>query len=58
MLVENHTFHYENEVFQSTISLGVVTTAGDEAVTPQELIGEADATLYQAKREGSKRVVA
>jgi diguanylate cyclase (GGDEF)-like protein len=57
-MVENHTFHYEKEVFKVTVSLGVVTTSGNEALTPQELIRQADAKLYQAKREGSNRVVA
>jgi len=57
-LVENHSFRYESEVFKLTISLGVVTTSGNEPLTPEELIRSADAKLYQAKREGSNRVVA
>src|SRR5262249_47987967 len=57
-LVESHSFRYETEVFTVTISLGVVSTSGDELLTPQELIRRADEKLYQAKREGSNRVVA
>jgi diguanylate cyclase (GGDEF)-like protein len=57
-LVENHPFEYEGHTYQVTISVGVVATTGEEALTPHELIGKADAKLYQAKREGANRVVA
>ncbi len=57
-LVEGHHFQYEGRSFQITISLGVVTTRGDESLTPAELIRQADERLYQAKRAGRNRVVA
>jgi diguanylate cyclase (GGDEF)-like protein len=56
-LVERHSFRYENEIFKITISLGVVTASGSDAITPRDLIQEADAKLYQAKRAGTNRVV-
>jgi diguanylate cyclase (GGDEF)-like protein len=57
-LVENHAFRYEDKSYRVTVSLGVATTTGDEALTPSELIRRADDRLYQAKREGRNRVVA
>jgi diguanylate cyclase (GGDEF)-like protein len=57
-LVESHSFRYEKEVFNLTISLGVVTTSGNEPLSPEELIRQADSNLYKAKRAGSNRVVA
>ncbi len=56
-LIEQHTFQYEAKSYKITISLGVATTSGDESLTPNELIRQADAKLYQAKREGRNRVV-
>jgi diguanylate cyclase (GGDEF)-like protein len=41
-----------------TISVGVATTNGDAALTPNDLIRLADEHLYQAKHEGRNRVVA
>jgi diguanylate cyclase (GGDEF)-like protein len=56
--VEAHEFSYDGETFHITISLGVARTEGNEAsLTPNDLIREADARLYQAKREGRNRVV-
>jgi two-component system, cell cycle response regulator len=57
-LVANHPFQYEGKSYRVTISLGVATTSGDAALTPAELIRQADDRLYQAKREGRNRVVA
>ncbi len=57
-LVVNHTFQYEDKRFKVTISLGVVSTEGDETLTPNDLIRQVDDKLYQAKREGRNRVVA
>jgi diguanylate cyclase (GGDEF)-like protein len=57
-LVEAHKFQYENKTYPVTVSLGVATTAGDESMTPHELIRQADDKLYQAKNSGRNRVVA
>jgi diguanylate cyclase (GGDEF)-like protein len=56
-LVEQHHFEYEGKSFPVTISVGVATTIGDEALTPSELIRQADEKLYKAKDAGRNRVV-
>lgn len=56
-LVERHAFHFEGKNFPVTVSLGVVTTDGDMAMTPTELIRLSDENLYQAKNTGRNRVV-
>jgi diguanylate cyclase (GGDEF)-like protein len=58
VLVESQRFQYENKVYPVTVSLGVATTAGDESMTPHELIRLADEKLYEAKNAGRNRVVA
>ncbi len=57
-LAEWYDFHYEDWHYKITISLGLVSTEGDESLTPNDLIKQADEKLYQAKREGGNRVVA
>ena len=56
-LVEKHHFLYEGKSFPVTISVGVATTNGDETLTPNELIRQADEKLYQAKNLGRNKVV-
>jgi diguanylate cyclase (GGDEF)-like protein len=57
-IVENHSFQFEGRSFRITISLGVATTSGDEAMTPADLLRQADMNLHSAKRGGRNRVVA
>jgi diguanylate cyclase (GGDEF)-like protein len=56
--VLNHAFSFERRRHQVTVSLGVASTSGDEAILPQELIRQADERLYKAKRQGRNCVVA
>jgi diguanylate cyclase (GGDEF)-like protein len=55
--VASESFEYEGNKFRLTISLGVAATVGDDSMTPEELIRQADERLYQAKRDGRNRVV-
>lgn len=57
-LVEMKAFEYEERPYRLTISLGVTSTAGEELLTPSELIRRADVKLYQAKRQNRNRVMA
>ena len=57
-LVEAQPFAYEERNYSLTISIGVATTTGEEALTPAELLRQADDRLYQAKRDGRNRVAA
>src|SRR5262245_39550756 len=56
-LVAEQPFQYEGKGFEVTVSLGVATTAGEEALTPTQLIRQADEKLYQAKNDGRNRVM-
>jgi two-component system, cell cycle response regulator len=56
--VEQHCFQYEGKAFPVTVSVGVAATTGEEPLTPNELINQADEMLFQAKREGRNRVEA
>jgi two-component system cell cycle response regulator len=57
-LVEAKPFQYEGRSYPITISCGVATTDGSEALTPAELLRRADELLYRAKRGGRNRVAA
>jgi diguanylate cyclase (GGDEF)-like protein len=57
-LVEVQPFQFEDKQFSLTVSVGVTATEGDESLTPQELLRQADERLYQAKSEGRNRVMA
>src|SRR5262249_54516077 len=41
-VVAAHSFTYEGKPFLLTVSIGVAATVGDETMTPQELIRQAD----------------
>lgn len=53
--VANHTFILDNGPLYITASLGVVQARLEGAATPQEILREADANLYSAKRNGRNR---
>jgi diguanylate cyclase (GGDEF)-like protein len=57
-IVESHVFQFEGKSFHVTISLGLASTTGDDALTPTELLRQADDKLYEAKRSGRNRVIA
>jgi diguanylate cyclase (GGDEF)-like protein len=55
--IENYPFRFDGHAVRVTISLGVVTTVGDERLAPVDLIRLADERLYRAKDLGRNRVV-
>jgi diguanylate cyclase (GGDEF)-like protein len=55
--VAEHPFQYEDKSYRVTVSLGVAVTSGTPAISPAELLAQADEKLYQAKRDGRNRVV-
>jgi diguanylate cyclase (GGDEF)-like protein len=57
-LVEQYPFFYEGKKFTVTLSMGVSATLGDDTLTPQDIIRQADERLYLAKSTGRNRVVA
>ncbi len=56
-LVEKHPFQYEGKTIPVTVSVGVSATTGETALTPHELIRQADEKLFAAKSAGRNRVM-
>jgi diguanylate cyclase (GGDEF)-like protein len=49
-------FVFEEKPFDVTISAGVVSTQGEAAIAPVDLLRRADEKLYEAKEQGRNRV--
>ncbi len=57
--VAESRFEQDGKTYQVALSLGVATLSPDDrATTSDELIGQADQALLQAKRKGRNRVLA
>ena len=56
--VQNSAFTIKdrNLVGEVTVSIGVAGIAGDDAISPEELVKKADDALYLSKRNGRNRV--
>lgn len=57
LMVAEAPFLFEDHPYTVTISLGVITTQGSDSQNPGDLIGQADAKLYQAKAAGRNCVM-
>lgn len=57
VMIEQHTFSFDNQSFQITISCGVADCSENPSGTVQGLIKRADEKLFEAKRAGRNRVV-
>jgi len=55
--IGSQPFHFEDQTFSVTVSVGVSATTGNEWVTSAELIQQTDEKLYHAKQAGRNRVV-
>jgi diguanylate cyclase (GGDEF)-like protein len=56
--VESHNFRFEDRTFSLTVSLGVAVTTGEPNVAAADLLAQADAKMYEAKRAGRNRIQA
>jgi diguanylate cyclase (GGDEF)-like protein len=55
VLVENHSFTFDEQTVPVTISVGAASVVGED-ITPEELLSRADQKLYEAKNAGRNRV--
>jgi diguanylate cyclase (GGDEF)-like protein len=53
--IESHLFRFQGQSRRLTVSLGVALATDSEPATPKELLRQADARLYEAKRAGGNR---
>ncbi|MBW8770598.1 MAG: GGDEF domain-containing protein [Gemmatimonadetes bacterium] len=56
--VDEHTFASPKASMRLTISVGVALARGTDAISPAQLLQEADQSLYKAKSAGRNRVFA
>ncbi|MBU4484599.1 GGDEF domain-containing protein [bacterium] len=56
--VEEKVIHFEDNVINITISMGIATLKGDNFKSPSHLIEAADANLYKSKENGRNLVTA
>ncbi|MBV9125034.1 MAG: GGDEF domain-containing protein, partial [Planctomycetes bacterium] len=56
--VETYPFQYEGTRYSLTVSLGVAVYSGQGEMATQDLLRQADSSLYQAKGQGRNRVMA
>lgn len=56
--VDDFTFGPPGVPMTITISVGVALARGSDAISPEELLKEADRSLYKAKQQGRNRVFA
>jgi len=54
--VEKHVFHFEEQTFNLTISIGIAECDSDGTASAMDLIRRADEKLYEAKHAGRNRV--
>ena len=55
--IENTKIKYEEEEINVTVSLGVASIVPEKDMNPSDLIYAADDAMYQAKKEGSNKVI-
>jgi len=56
--VDDFTFGPPGAPMALTISVGVALARGTDPISPEELLKEADRSLYKAKEQGRNRVFA
>lgn len=56
--VDDYTFGPPGSPMTVTISVGVALARGTDTISPEELLKEADRSLYKAKQQGRNRVFA